>query len=115
MKRYTIDYGLERGYRIAYLWTPYKDWRKRFYTLAGTCFGIRKSIFCSQLIEKKEVPLPNAYPDENERLEFDGDVYVWRKDGARKMVEPEYFADLEWDTDYCEKCKEGRRGWMNRV
>ena len=37
--KYTIDYG----YGEAILYTPY-DAKERFYTLAGTCFGIRKSI-----------------------------------------------------------------------
>lgn len=37
--------------------------------------------------------------------EFGGDVYVWREDGARKALEPAWFADEEWDTDYCEKCR----------
>ena len=40
-----------------------------------------------------------------ERLEFNGDVYVWREDGARKMIAPLWAADKEWNMDYCEKVR----------
>ena len=66
--------------------------------LASTCFGIRKNIFCCSIISKEEVEC-----EDFERLEFSGDVYVWDKDGRRKMIEPE--EDKEWDDYYCEKCK----------
>ena len=45
------------------------------------------------------------YPDEYERLEFGGDIYIWRKDGARKMIEPSAFADDERDIYYCDECR----------
>ena len=93
--KYTIDYGC--GYAVLY--TPH-DPKKRFYTLANTCFGIRKSIFCCLIMRKEDVPCPA--PD-YERLEFNGDVYVWRRDGARKMLSP--FPDEEWDIEYCEECR----------
>ena len=92
--KYTIDYGFGR----AILYTPH-DARARFNALASTCFGIRKSIMCCNVLKAEDVPCPApAY----ERLEFCGDVYIWREDGARKMLEP--YPDEEWDTDYCEEC-----------
>lgn len=95
--KYTIDYGFGE----AILYTPHNP-EKRFYTLAGTCFGIRKSIAGCNIIKTEDTPCPN--PD-CERLEFNGDVYVWREDGARKMLKPEWAADDEWDTYYCEECR----------
>ena len=92
--KYTIDYGFGR----AILYTPH-DPETRFYALASTCFGIRKSIAYCRVLKAEDVPCPApAY----ERLEFNGDVYIWREDGARKMLEP--WPDEEWDTDYCEEC-----------
>ena len=95
--KYTIFYG----FGTAILYTPH-DPEKRFYTLANTCFGILKSIACCIVQKAEEAPSPNpGY----ERLEFNGDVYIWREDGARKMLEPEWAADDEWDPDYCEECR----------
>lgn len=94
-KKYTINYG----YGGAVLYTPY-DCEERFYTLANTCFGIRKSIMCCDILETEDAEI-----EDFERLEFGGDVYVWRKDGARKCIDPEYFADEDWNEDYCEKCR----------
>lgn len=93
--KYTINYGAGK----AILYTPH-DPVERFHILAGTCFGIRKSIMCCDIIERENVPCPA--PD-HERLEFYGDVYVWRRDGARKMLAP--FPDEEWDEEYVEECK----------
>lgn len=93
--KYTIDYG----FGIAILYTPY-DCKSRFYTLAGTCFGIRKSIEYCNVIKTEDVKC-----DDFERLEFNGDAYVWDKDGRRKMVEPDWAADEDWDDYYCEECK----------
>lgn len=93
--KYTINYG----FGTATLYTT-GDPEARFYKLAGTCFGIRKSIACGIVMKKESVPCPA--PD-FERLEFSGDVYVWRVDGARKMLAP--WPDEEWDTDYCEECR----------
>ena len=95
MKKYTIYYG----FGTAILYTPH-DPEKRFSTLAGTCFGIRKSIMCCKVNKVEE-----SVCDDYERLEFNGDVYVWREDGARKMIEPDWMADDEWNTDYCDICK----------
>lgn len=92
--KYTIDYGC--GW--ATLYTPYNP-KERFYQLANTCFGIRKSIFYCKVLGTEDVPC-----DDFERLEFNGDVYVWREDGARKMLAPAWAADEDWDTDYCEEC-----------
>ena len=92
--KYTIDYGF--GYAVLY--TPY-DPTKRFYQLANTCFGIRKSIMQCVIIKKEDVSC-----DDFERLEFNGDVYIWREDGARKMLEPKWAADEDWDVELCEEC-----------
>lgn len=94
MKKYKIDYG----FGTAYLYTSYKDYEDRFYTLANTCFGIRKNIMYCELIDVKDTNCTDF-----ERLEFGGDVYVWREDGARKMLSP--FLDEEWDMYYCDECK----------
>lgn len=91
--KYTIDYG----FGTAVLYTPY-DPEKRFYQLANTCFGIRKSIMGCTILKKEDIPF-----DDFERLEFNGDVYVWREDGARKMIEPEWASDEDWDLDLCEE------------
>lgn len=95
-KRYTIDYGCG----IAVLQTPYPP-EERFMTLASTCFGIRKCITKFEILKEE--------PDKNntsfESLEFSGDAYIWREDGARKMVAPLWAADDEWDTDLCEECR----------
>ena len=90
--KYTINYGFGE----ATLYTPY-DAKERFYALANTCFGIRKSIMHCVILKAEDIPC-----EDFERLEFNGDVYVWREDGARKMVAPLWAADKEWDMDYCE-------------
>ena len=92
---YTIDYG----FGTAVLYTAY-DPKERFYALANTCFGIRKSIAGCGVLKKEDVPCPTQ---DCERLEFNGDVYIWRTDGARKMLEPHL--DDEWDDYYCDECK----------
>ena len=67
MKKYTIYYG--GG--TAILYTTH-DPKERFYKLAGTCFGIRKSIMCFEIRKTEE-----AACDDYERLEFGGDVYMY--------------------------------------
>ncbi len=94
--KYTIDYG----FGTAFLYTPFFDVAHRFLILAHTCFGIRDSIMFVKVLKKEEVSCSDF-----ERLEFNGDAYVWREDGSRKMVLPEYMADDDWDTYYCEKCR----------
>lgn len=93
--KYTIDYGFGE----AILYTPY-DAEERFYALAGTCFGIRKSIMHCVILKAEDIPCKDF-----ERLEFNGDVYIWREDGARKMVAPLWAADEEWNMDYCEEVR----------
>lgn len=93
--KYTIDYG----FGTAILYTPY-DCEQRFYTLANTCFGIRKSIMYCEIIKSEDVEC-----NDFERLEFNGDIYVWNKSGARKMIEPEWAADKKWDKSFCQECK----------
>lgn len=95
MMKYRIGYG----FGIADLWTPYAP-EERFYTLAGTCFGIRKSIMYCDIHSVEEAP-----DEPYEKLSFSGDTYIWREDGARKMIESEYLADEDWDTDYCDICR----------
>lgn len=93
-----MKYYIIYGCGTAVLYTPY-DPNERFLQLADTCFGIRKSIMCVDVCKKEDVAC-----DDFERLEFNGDVYIWREDGARKMIAPEWAADDDWDTDYCEEC-----------
>lgn len=95
-KRYTIDYG----FGIATLRTPYPP-EERFFTLAGTCFGIRKSIMHCKILKEE----PDTNTSSFESLEFSGDAYIWREDGARRQVMPLWAADDEWDTDFCEECR----------
>lgn len=93
--KYTINYG----FGTAILYTPY-DCKSRFYTLANTCFGIRKNIMYCKIVKTEDVEC-----EDFERLECNGDIYIWREDGARKMIEPEWAKDEEWDTDFCDECK----------
>lgn len=92
--KYYIDYGCG----TAVLYTPYEP-HNRFLQLAGTCFGIRKSIMGVSVYNQADVPC-----DDFERLEFNGDIYIWREDGARKAIAPEWYADDDWDTSYCDEC-----------
>lgn len=101
-KVYEIDYGSG----TAILETPFKDWKSRFYVLADTCFGIRKSI--TQVAPKATHEWKRderLHPYEFESLSFMGNVYIWRRDGARMCIEPFWAADGEWDTQWCDKCK----------
>ena len=98
-----MKYWINYGFGSAYLYTPYEDYERRFYTLGNTCFGLRKSIMYCDLIEKTDEEPEEKYPGENERLEFSGDCYIWNEDGARKMISP--FLDEEWDNDYCGDCR----------
>ena len=91
--KYTIYYGAG----TAELFTPEMDWHQRFMTLASKCFGIRKSILCCELLERSNEEPAGKIPEERERLAFGGDVYVWREDGARRMLEPVEFADDDWE------------------
>lgn len=93
MKKYTIDCGVS----TVYLYTPY-NYKKRFYPLANTCFGLRKSIVDCRLLKVEDVEC-----NDFERLEFNGDIYVWDKEGRRKMIKP--FEEEEWDDDCIGECK----------
>ena len=90
-------YAIDCGFGIAYLTTPYEP-TERFPILANTCFGLRKSWMCCDILSVEIVD-----EDDYEHLWWNGDEYIWRKDGARKMISP--FPDEEWQTDYCEKCR----------
>ncbi len=76
---YYIDYE----YGTANLYTPYKDWESRFYELADQCFGIRKSIGTVRLVAKTDEKPQDPIPGEFERLEHNGDVIIWNKDGEK--------------------------------
>ena len=93
LKKYRIDCG----YGIVYLVTPY-DPEERFPVLANTCFGLRKTWERCDILDASPVE-----EDDYERLMWGGDEYIWRMDGARRMVTPN--PDKEWDMDYCKKCK----------
>ena len=93
--RYTIDYGFGR----AILHTPLCP-EERFYALANTCWGIRKSIEKCVVLECREEETPDEW---FESLMFNGDWYVWREDGARMMLLPD--PEAEWDTSYCEEVR----------
>ena len=77
--KYKIDYG----FGIAPLYTPSENWDERFYKLAGQCFGIRKSIMFADLISSNEDKPNNMLDGEYERLEHNGDVIVWNKNGEK--------------------------------
>lgn len=81
--KYYINYGFGK----AELYTPYKDWYSRFMELASQCFGIRKSIGLVQLMAKTDEKAPNPIPGEFERLEHNGDVIIWNKDGEKNKTE----------------------------
>lgn len=98
--KYEIDYG----YGIATLYTPYPP-EERFMTLGETCFGLRKSIMCCKVLSQEDVPC-----EDFERLEFNGDVYIWREDGARKMIDPTWPWDDGWDTEFRFLCKYKKEG-----
>lgn len=95
-KKYTINYGSG----VAYLTTcvPFNQVEDRFLNLAYTCFGIRKNIMGVIIADFTKVE-----PSEFEKLEFDGDAYIWKADGSRKMIKPD--EDMAWDTYYCSECR----------
>ena len=97
MKKYIIDYGFNSR---AEFYTNSKDVEERFYTLACTCFGIRKSIMWFNILETLEDDRQEKHYEE---LSFSGDRYIWRDDGARKMLDP--WPDEEWDMNYCDECR----------
>lgn len=91
---YKIDYGFGKAALI----TPHEP-EEAFYRLANECFGIRKSISKFEIL--------SAYPTDPsfefyEGLSFNGDIYAWRQDGARRMIMPDY--EEEWDTNFCALC-----------
>ena len=97
-----MKYGINYGFGMASFETPFCDEvENRFYTLANQCFGIRKSITNFEITAEYEnyTTKPTDYI---EKLEFSGDVYIWREDGAMKMLEP--WPDDDWNTDTCEDC-----------
>lgn len=97
--RYTIDYQ----YGIAHLYTPSPHWLSRFEALAHSCWGLRENIGEIRLLSQCPVEY-SQLPYEYERLCADGDEYIWRRDGARRMLRP--FPDIEWNETFCEKCKD---------
>lgn len=100
--KYIIDYGFGTAhFYTAYDRKPDKEIHERFYELAGTCFGIRKSILYVNIMsvtdEKPTVDIPGVV----EQLEFaftlfgGCDQYVWNEEGKRKMTSP--YLDEEWE------------------
>jgi len=79
MAKYTIDYGFGK----AQLYIPSEDWEERFERLAYQCFGIRKSIMQTVLIEKTDEKPRNTIDGEYERLEHNGDVIIWNEHGEK--------------------------------
>jgi hypothetical protein len=77
--KYKIDY--EHG--KAELYTPSLDWEGRFYELASQCFGIRKSLGEVKLLNKEDTKPNYEIVGEYERLEHNGDLIVWDKDGNK--------------------------------
>ena len=77
--KYVINYGCGR----ATLYTPHENWEERFMELASQCFGIRKSIMCTELISESKEFYPHPLDGEYERLEHNGDVIVWNADGEK--------------------------------
>jgi hypothetical protein len=95
LNRYKVNYQ----YGVAFLWTPVEgdeEAMKRFYQLAGQCFGIRKSIGETKLVEtKKDVERPMwAHPwasDFYEALQHTGgDTIIWDNKGEK--------VKSEWDS-----------------
>ena len=78
-----MKYKINYGFGTATLYTPSENWSERFYELAGKCFGIRKSIMFANLISSNEDKPNNMLDGEYERLEHNGDVIVWNKNGEK--------------------------------
>lgn len=91
---YKIDYGFGKAALI----TPHEP-EEAFYRLANECFGIRKSISKFEILSS--YPTDPSF-DFYEGLSFNGNIYAWRQDGARRMIIPDY--EEEWDTSFCTLC-----------
>lgn len=96
IRRYVIDYG--NG--VAILYTPYPC-EDRFYTLSSVVFGIWRHITAFEVLDERDAPDCEDF----ERLEFGNIAHIWREDGAKKQIKPEYRADVAWDTAFCHVCK----------
>ncbi len=85
---YEIDY--EHG--KAKLYTPEtNDPINRFYDLASECFGIRKSIGDTELLNSKKSKIPEPWSllkDAYEMLEHSGDIIVWNS--KNKKIKSEW-------------------------
>lgn len=88
-------------YTLIKFYTPSNKPLERFYELASTCFGLRKSIYNAEIETSYDLCFPFENDEIIERLEYNGDIYIWRNDGARKMLEP--YPDNDWDVSYCKK------------
>ena len=78
-----MKYKINYGFGIATLYTPSEDWEGRFYELANQCFGIRKSIMYAELIDAVNCECQDKLDGEYERLEHNGDVIIWNKNGEK--------------------------------
>lgn len=95
MTRYIIDFG----FGVATLYTPSKHWAERFKALGPTCYTVE--IGTLRLLSEKGGFKPTMW-DEHERIEVNGNVYIWRVDGARRMLHP--IPDFDWDERWCKTC-----------
>lgn len=106
MKMYycKIDYG----YGDAKFYTPYsvlafngeydyKAVEKRFRLLASTIYGMKVSKFH---IYAQGIDEDQKY----EMIETKSFTYLWREDGARRLIKPYWKAIDGWNTYYCNIC-----------
>ena len=93
-RKYTIDYG----FGVATFITPYPDSvEERFLNYGNKCFGLRKSICRVKIIDDVPNPLNRFEDDYIEKLSFNGDTYIYDIYQRRKMIEPEWAEDKEWE------------------
>src|SRR5690606_12852147 len=91
-RKYMIDYGFGR----AELWTSVapENAERRFYQLAGQCFGIRKSIAYCEILSNVEEPIPEPWSKLKGAYEVlkdsGGDTIVWDAQGEKVKSEWDY-------------------------
>lgn len=105
--KYTVNYG----YGVATLVTPF-DFKERFETLANVCPEIAKRRSQAVVMRMEDVTdewehfeslgffAPTESWDKKEYF-----LYVWREDGARKLVTPVWKRGFDsWNERYCDIC-----------
>ena len=109
-KKYTVNYG----YGVATLVTPF-DFKRRFELLTSTCPELARRNSQAVVVRIEDVPEDYEY---FESLGFfapvgDGSakeyfLYIWREDGARKLISPVWKRGWEdWNEYYCGVCGHG--------